>query len=155
MTDSKPTGAETKIKNCCDTCVCDEYDQCPCEPDLKCCDSCACGSSATTGSCACGTEVDSLKGKNDALLRERDAAVQKVSTTIKHWKGEEGKWFTERKILQEKLNKCMQVCQLLTEGVKKGQSGGVYTLEEATTLYTHIKQLNETMATKAAEGGGK
>jgi len=99
-------------------------------------------------------EVDALKVERDALKGERDAAVQKVSTTTKYWKDEEGKWTTERNILQEKLNKCVQVCQLLTEGVKKGQSGGAYTLEEAFTLYSHIKQLNEVLMPPTQGGGG-
>ena len=91
-------------------------------------------------------EVHALKIQTEEQRRELNDAAAKLLALQKTQKGEEGKWQTERKILQDQLKKCTEVCQLLIEGVTKGQQGGVYTLEEAATLYINIKQLKETLS---------
>lgn len=96
--------------------------------------------------------LQKVKEENESLAKEKLVLETRLVAEGKKSLEEYGKLQTEKKVVDERLKKCLQVCQLLVEGVKKGQSGGVYSLEEAATLYTNIKELNEVLG--AVGGGG-
>jgi hypothetical protein len=82
--------------------------------------------------------LEALEADKAGLKRAKDAQLQAESNMSK------GAVDNDRLVNQIKV--CTEVCNLLIEGVNKGQRGGVYTLEEASTLFTQIVRLKKELA---------